>query len=103
MIRRSDADTVHQYYQFLTVGIVGSAQTDVTQQVLEVEGREKTNTVKGVLNQIGHGSKTLIFVKTKKQADFLASLLSQDGDRRQKDGRGHPLQSLSSIDIGTTH
>ena len=32
---------------------MGSAQTDVTQQVMEVEGREKTSKVKEVLNQIG--------------------------------------------------
>ena len=39
-------------YQFLTVGIVGSAQTDVSQQVLEVDGRSKTSKVKEVLNEI---------------------------------------------------
>jgi len=115
-----------QDYQFLTVGIVGSAQSDVTQQVLEVEGRGKTSKVKEVLNQIGQGAKTLIFVKTKKQADFLASLLSQEdygatsihGDRQQreremalKDFRtgAHPILVATSVaarglDIaGVTH
>ena len=49
-------------YQFLTVGIVGSAQTDVSQQVLEVDGRSKTSKVKEVLNEI---SKCKIFVSVK--------------------------------------
>ncbi|KAL5250096.1 hypothetical protein ACHWQZ_G015981 [Mnemiopsis leidyi] len=115
-------------YQFLTVGIVGSAQTDVSQQVLEVDGRSKTSKVKEVLDGITQqkGTKTLIFVKTKKQADFLASLLSQEdygatsihGDRQQreremalKDFRtgAHPILVATSVaarglDIaGVTH
>ena len=49
-------------YQFLTVGIVGSAQTDVSQQVLEVDGRSKTSKVKEVLDGISKYS-NLVSVK----------------------------------------
>jgi len=101
-------------YQFLTVGIIGSAQTDVTQQVLEVEQREKMTNIKSVLRDMPPGSKILVFVKTKKQADFLASLLSQEdmgatsihGDRLQKEREmalrdfktgAHPIMVATSV------
>ena len=58
-------------YQFLTVGIVGSAQTDVSQQVLEVDGRSKTSKVKEVLNEI---SKYKILVSVKNIYGYLSIL-----------------------------
>ena len=40
-------------YQFITVGVVGAAQTDVTQIVENVDFRSKTPRVKELLNEIG--------------------------------------------------
>lgn len=113
-------------YMFLAVGVVGAAQTDVTQVVEEVPYRSKTDRVKEILQQNGQKSKTLIFVKTKKQADFLATLLSQNdfgatsihGDRQQREREealrdfrtgSHPVLVATSVAargldiVGVTH
>jgi len=86
-------DFLRGNYIFITVGTVGAAAGDVTQTVMQVQWREKTDNLKEQLNTIGKGGKVLIFVKTKKQADFIASLLCQEdypatsihGDRLQKE------------------
>ena len=51
-------------YLFLTVGVVGSANTDVTQTVYAVTRSTE---------------RTMVFTESKKQADFLALFLSQKG------------------------
>ena len=93
-------------YLFLTVGRVGGACTDVTQTVLEVDRQEKRSRLCDILTETGivhscyteHGcrivhlcsilkslvlisgsEKTLVFVEQKRNADFLASYLSQNG------------------------
>lgn len=113
-------------YQFITVGVIGAAQTDVTQKIEQVDFKQKTTRVKELLQELGSQSKVLIFVKTKKQADFLATLLSQDdfgatsihGDRQQREREealrdfrtgSHPILVATSVaarglDIaGVTH
>lgn len=115
-------------YLFVRVGTVGAAQTDVTQLVEEVEYPQKTNRLKDLLREISQTQKckTLIFVKTKKQADFLATLLSQEdfgatsihGDRQQREREealrdfrtgSHPVMVATSVAargldiVGVTH
>jgi probable ATP-dependent RNA helicase DDX4 len=65
-------------YLFLTVGIVGGANSDV-QQILHKVGRnDKRNKVVEILNDIGT-DKVMIFIEHKKQADILAFYLIQKG------------------------
>ncbi|XP_064617247.1 ATP-dependent RNA helicase DDX4-like [Liolophura sinensis] len=65
-------------YLFVTVGRVGGANTDVTQQVLEVERKDKRQKLCDILGESG-SDRTLVFVELKRNADFLASFLSQTG------------------------
>ncbi|XP_056020030.1 ATP-dependent RNA helicase DDX4-like isoform X3 [Ostrea edulis] len=65
-------------YLFLTVGRVGGACTDVTQCVYEVDRQEKRSKLCDILTETGT-EKTLVFVEQKRNADFLASYLSQNG------------------------
>lgn len=98
-------DFLRSNYIFITVGTVGAAAGDVTQTILQVQWREKTDSLKEQLNTIGKSGKVLIFVKTKKQADFIASLLCQEdfpatsihGDRLQKERE----EALRDFTIGT--
>ncbi|KAK3091467.1 hypothetical protein FSP39_020000 [Pinctada imbricata] len=66
------------HYLFLTVGRVGGACTDVTQTVFEVDRQEKRQRLSDILTESG-SDKTLVFVEQKRNADFLASFLSQSG------------------------
>ena len=67
-------------YLFIAVGIVGGANQDVKQTVLEVASSDKIQKLKEVLqNDIPRDSKVLIFVELKKRADFLAARLLQEG------------------------
>jgi len=67
-----------QDYLFLTIGIVGGASKDVTQTVFEVEKFSKREKLLELLKEVGT-EKTLVFVETKRNADFLASALSSEG------------------------
>ena len=83
-------------YLFLTVGRVGGATTDIVQKVLEVGEYEKRDKLSEILTNAGEWEKnivfyevicrsvlgtdrTLVFVETKRNADFLATFLSQVG------------------------
>lgn len=63
-------------YVFISVGIVGCASTDVTQKFYEVDRLNKRNRLMQLLEEVGK-ERTLIFVETKRTADFLASHLSE--------------------------
>ena len=65
-------------YLFLTIGIVGGASTDVEQTFYEVEKFGKRDKLVELLREIGTKT-TLVFVETKKNADFLATFLSSEG------------------------
>lgn len=80
---------LHEYI-FLTIGIVGGACQDVEQTIVQVTKFEKRNKLMELLNAedpVG----TMVFVETKRTADFLASFLSESehpttsihGDRKQ--------------------
>ncbi|CAH1115663.1 unnamed protein product [Psylliodes chrysocephalus] len=79
-------------YIFVAVGIVGSASTDVEQTVHQVNKFEKREKLIKMLQE-GNNEKTVVFVETKKIADFLATVLSEydikttsiHGDRLQRE------------------
>lgn len=66
-------------YLFLTVGIVGGASTDVEQEFIEVSKFKKRDKLNEILNQYIENTaedRILVFVESKRTADFLASFLS---------------------------
>jgi len=63
-------------YLFLTVGILGGANTDVQQIIHRVKKTDKKEKVVEILNDIG-GERTMIFIEQKTQADVLAFFLIQ--------------------------
>jgi probable ATP-dependent RNA helicase DDX4 len=79
-------------YLFITVGKVGGANSDIEQRVFQVNQMEKRDKLVSILNETGR-DRTLVFVETKKGADFLATYLSQSefpatsihGDRLQNE------------------
>ncbi|XP_066278962.1 ATP-dependent RNA helicase DDX4-like [Branchiostoma lanceolatum] len=79
-------------YIFLTIGRVGGANTDVEQTVMESSQYDKREKLTDILGNLGQ-ERVLVFVETKRNADFLASYLSQSGfpttsihgDRLQKE------------------
>lgn len=83
-------------YLFLRVGIVGGACENVEQNFYEVEKSAKRRKLQELLNLDGGVSlkkKTLVFVETKKTADFIAAYMSDNkfpstsihGDREQRE------------------
>lgn len=65
-------------YVFLTIGKVGSTSSNIEQTVHKVEDSEKRDKLVEILGQEG-GNRNLVFVQTKRLADFLASYLCQNG------------------------
>lgn len=76
-IQQLAADFLNDYL-FITVGIVGGACTDVEQTFHEVDRLKKREYLCDILNNSGT-DKILVFVGQKRNADFLASYLSQSG------------------------
>lgn len=67
-------------YLFLAVGLVGAANRDVVQSFYQVEKFSKRDKLIEVLTEaIEKNEKVLVFVDTKRTADFVASLMSQKG------------------------
>lgn len=79
-----------QYFSNFT-GRIGGACELVKQEIIECDSLEKRDKLTEILEQRSQNDKILIFVKMKRNADFLASLLSQKdfpttsihGDREQ--------------------
>jgi probable ATP-dependent RNA helicase DDX4 len=65
-------------YLFLTVGVVGGANTDVSQIIYQVDKFGKRDKIIEILNDIGN-EKVMIFVEHKKYADVLGFFLVQKG------------------------
>ena len=79
-------------YLFLTVGRVGGTTTNIEQKVMDVEEFERTNKLIEILTTMGQycifvlqlycefkgTNRTLVFVETKRTADFLATFLSDN-------------------------
>ncbi|XP_030602460.1 putative ATP-dependent RNA helicase DDX4 isoform X1 [Archocentrus centrarchus] len=91
-IQRMAADFLKPDYLFLAVGIVGGACSDVEQTFVEVTKFSKREVLLDLLKTTG-SKRTLVFVETKRQADFIAAFLSQEkvpttsihGDREQRE------------------
>ncbi|KAI8420007.1 hypothetical protein MSG28_008605 [Choristoneura fumiferana] len=89
-------------YLFVAVGIVGGASADVEQIFHQVTKYEKQNTLKKLIEE-NDGKRVLVFVETKRNADFIAAVLSEQqmltssihGDRMQRE-RELALQNFKS-------
>lgn len=90
-------------YIFVTIGIIGGACSDVKQNVIEANKFAKRKVLMEILDgedPIG----TIVFVETKRAADFLASFLSESkhpttsihGDRTQSQRE----QALRDFKVG---
>ncbi|XP_016941482.2 ATP-dependent RNA helicase vasa [Drosophila suzukii] len=62
-------------YVFVTIGVVGGACSDVSQTIFEVNKFAKRAKLMEILREQADG--TIVFVETKRGADFLASFLSE--------------------------
>jgi len=92
-------------YVFVVVGIVGAAATTVTQKFIKIDGDvNKEDSLIDLLQDVKEtGEKTVIFVETKRMADFWATKLSTmgfpstsiHGDREQKE-REEALRTFRS-------
>uniref|UniRef100_A0A3B4XND6 RNA helicase n=1 Tax=Seriola lalandi dorsalis TaxID=1841481 RepID=A0A3B4XND6_SERLL len=79
-------------YLFLAVGVVGGACSDVEQKFIEVTKFSKREQLLDILKTTGT-ERTMVFVETKRQADFIATFLCQEkvpttsihGDREQRE------------------
>ncbi|NXI69819.1 DDX4 helicase, partial [Anseranas semipalmata] len=89
-------------YLFVVVGHVGGACSDVQQNVLLVPQYSKRDKLIEILHMTGH-ERTMVFVETKKKADYIAAFLCQEnipatsihGDREQRE-REVALQDFRS-------
>lgn len=90
-IQRLAAKFLAANYVFLAVGIIGGACSDVRQTMYAVGKFDKRLRLLALLNE-ADPSGTIVFVETRRQADFLASFLSESahpttsihGDRLQR-------------------
>jgi ATP-dependent RNA helicase DDX3X len=64
-------------YIFLSVGRVGSTSENITQRIWELEDREKEESLVDIL-RTHNGGLTLIFVETKRMADWLCDRLERE-------------------------
>lgn len=76
-IQRLAGDFLNDYI-FITVGRVGGTTSDIQQTVMDVSDEQKREKLMDLLSCSG-SDRTLVFVESKRGADFLASLLSQEG------------------------
>uniref|UniRef100_W5MY91 RNA helicase n=2 Tax=Lepisosteus oculatus TaxID=7918 RepID=W5MY91_LEPOC len=91
-IQRLAAEFLKTDYLFLVVGQVGGACTDVEQYVEQVTQFEKREKLVEILQTTGN-ERTMVFVDTKRKADFIATFLCQEkipttsihGDREQRE------------------
>jgi len=79
-VQESAQEFLHDYL-FVTIGLVGGACSDVRQEFHEVPKFEKRTKLEELMQDPERDPKerTLIFVQTKKNADFLATYLSGEG------------------------
>ncbi|CAL4066634.1 unnamed protein product, partial [Meganyctiphanes norvegica] len=93
-----------QNYVFIVVGMVGAANTDVHQTVIEVEGCKKRQTLVNHIQDIlkmSEDEKILVFVERKKIADFLASFLCTNNKLRVTSIHGDRFQSQREEALAT--
>ncbi|KAM6224674.1 putative ATP-dependent RNA helicase DDX4 isoform 2-T2 [Rhynchocyon petersi] len=91
-IQRLAGEFLKSNYLFVVVGQVGGACRDVQQTVLQVGQYSKREKLVEILRNTGD-ERTMVFVETKKKADFIATFLCQEkipttsihGDREQRE------------------
>uniref|UniRef100_A0A671F171 RNA helicase n=1 Tax=Rhinolophus ferrumequinum TaxID=59479 RepID=A0A671F171_RHIFE len=91
-IQRLAGEFLKSNYLFVAVGQVGGACRDVQQTTLQVGQYSKREKLVEILRNIGD-ERTMVFVETKKKADFIATFLCQEkisttsihGDREQRE------------------
>lgn len=91
-IQRLAADFLKVDYLFLAVGVVGGACSDVEQHIIQVTQYSKREQLLDLLKATGT-ERTMVFVETKRSADFIATFLCQEkvpttsihGDREQRE------------------
>ncbi|NXI40476.1 DDX4 helicase, partial [Galbula dea] len=101
-VQRLAGDFLKNNYLFVVVGHLGGACSDVQQSILQVPEYFKRDKLVEILQSIGHG-RIVVFVATKKKADYIAAFLSQQeiptmsihGDREQRE-REAALQDFRS-------
>ena len=64
-------------YVFVTTGTIGGTNPDVCQDFHEVARSEKRNKLVEILHNLGN-SRVIVFVESKKTADFIAAFLSNN-------------------------
>uniref|UniRef100_A0A9J7XDN8 RNA helicase n=1 Tax=Cyprinus carpio carpio TaxID=630221 RepID=A0A9J7XDN8_CYPCA len=102
-IQRMAADFLKVDYIFLAVGVVGGACSDVEQTIIQVDQYSKRDQLLDVLKSTGN-ERTMVFVETKRSADFIATFLCQEkisttsihGDREQRERE----KALSDFRLG---
>ncbi|NXG05414.1 DDX4 helicase, partial [Sakesphorus luctuosus] len=101
-VQRLAAEYLKNDFLFVVVGHVGAACSDVEQNILQVSQYFKRDKLIEILHSIGN-ERAMVFVETKKKADFLACFLCQEkipatsihGDREQRE-REIALQDFRS-------
>ncbi|XP_060765550.1 probable ATP-dependent RNA helicase DDX4 [Neoarius graeffei] len=91
-IQRLAADFLKVDYLFLAVGVVGGACSDIEQHIIQVTQYSKRQHLLDMLKTTGT-QRTMVFVETKRSADFIATFLCQEkvpttsihGDREQRE------------------
>uniref|UniRef100_A0A8D2MDT9 RNA helicase n=1 Tax=Zonotrichia albicollis TaxID=44394 RepID=A0A8D2MDT9_ZONAL len=101
-VQRLACEFLKTDFLFVVVGHAGGACSDVQQNILQVSQYFKRDKLIEILHSIGN-ERTLVFVDTKKKADFIACFLCQEnipatsihGDREQRE-REIALQDFRS-------
>lgn len=76
-IQKLAAEFLNEYV-YITIGKVGSTHSGIEQSVLEISESDKRDKLVEILTNEG-SNRNLVFVQTKRLADFLASYLCQNG------------------------
>ncbi|XP_043402855.1 probable ATP-dependent RNA helicase DDX4 isoform X14 [Chelonia mydas] len=76
-IQRLAGEFLKPEYLFVAVGQVGGACSDVQQTILQVSQYSKREKLVEILQSI-RDERTMVFVETKKKADFIATFLCQE-------------------------
>ena len=79
-VQEAAKDFLGQDYLFVSVGMVGALCSDVNQEFIKVGKDDKREKLEEILQKADRDpqERTLIFVETKKSADFLCSNLCQE-------------------------
>merc|ERR1719516_553815 len=80
-IQQACQEFLRDDYLFTTVGMIGGVCTDVTPEFIKVEHFEKRDKLDEILQDPDRNplDRTLVFVQTKKNADFVCANLCQNG------------------------